>query len=604
MDIRILPSNIANMIAAGEVVQRPSSVVKELLENAVDAGATNIQLIISDAGRTLIQVIDNGKGMTPDEAVLCFERHATSKISSAEDLHNIMTFGFRGEALASIASVSQVELKTRVESEELGVQVVFADSQHKSTEMILCPVGCNFAVRNLFYNVPARRKFLKSDNVEFKHIVEEFTRVALTRVDIKFSLLHNDKEIFSTRLAPTLKFRINELFNKTIVDELVEIQNHTSTVAIDGFIGRPDLARKSLGNQFFFVNGRFCKSPYLHKAIMKAYENMIPAGTTPSYFIYLNVDPNSIDINIHPTKTEIKFEDDSVLFHILHASVKAALAKNSFGVNIDFEDNEEYRIPVITPSQAASSSHRLDISDFEPNTDYNPFDNMSYEQVDEDLPQIKETRASYSSTYPSYKREDYSALFKDEIVKERTIVLLNSKYIAYTDEQGLIFVNIKRARESLIYDRLYESLSKNEIVSNISLFPVTIQLGVDNILLLKEYLPLLQSMGFSIDLIGEDSVMFKSVPDTFSADEEALKDAIFHILQALDEGANDLDKDFYAKLVDRLSSVAAQHSEKLTTVSEAKDLIDKLMQSSNKEFTHSGHRICSVLSLNELEKRF
>ena len=286
MDIRILPGNVANMIAAGEVVQRPSSVVKELLENSVDAGADQVSVVITDSGRTLIQVIDNGCGMNPDEAVLCFERHATSKITSAEDLENIRTFGFRGEALASIAAVAEVTMKTRREENEIGCQVEFADSKHLATLETACPKGTNIAVRNIFYNIPARRKFLKSDNVEFKHIIEEFTKVALTRPKVGFTLTHNNKDVFVLRQANSLKFRIQDLLGNIAVDKVVELKADTTVVDVSGYIGRPDMATKSLGNQFFFVNGRYFRSPYLHKAVMKAYEGIIPEGVTPSYYIF------------------------------------------------------------------------------------------------------------------------------------------------------------------------------------------------------------------------------------------------------------------------------------------------------------------------------
>ena len=350
MDIRILPSNIANMIAAGEVVQRPASAVKELMENAVDAGATQITVILTDSGRTLIQVIDNGCGMSPDQAVLCFERHATSKIATAEDLNDITTFGFRGEALASIAAVSEVTLKTRRDGDEVGCQVEFADSKHISTEEISTPVGSNFSVRNLFYNVPARRKFMKSDNVELRHVIEEFTRVALTRPEIGFRLMNNGKDIHVLKPAKSLKYRIQDLLGSSVVSQVVDISAETTVVKINGYVGRPDQAKKTLGNQFFFVNGRFFRSPYFHKAVMNAYENMLPQGTTPSYFIFMEVDPHSIDVNIHPTKTEVKFEDDSVVFQVLFACVKESLGRNSFGASSDCDKENMLSTPNTTRS--------------------------------------------------------------------------------------------------------------------------------------------------------------------------------------------------------------------------------------------------------------
>ena len=325
MELRILPGNIANMIAAGEVVQRPASVVKELMENSVDAGASQITVIIGDSGRTLIQVIDDGCGMTPDDAVLCFERHATSKIATAEDLQEIMTFGFRGEALASIAAVAEVTLKTRTAACETGCQVEMAGSSHVSTTEVSTPVGTNIAVRNLFYNIPARRKFLKSDNVELKHITEEFTRVALTRPGIGFSLSHNGKDIFVLRPAKSLKYRIMDLLGTSVASDLVDLSAETSLISLQGFAGRPDTAKKTLGNQFFFVNGRYFRSPYLHKAVMRAYEGLIPEGVTPAYFLYIETDPGSVDVNISPTKSEVKFEDDSLVFQVVYAAIKETL---------------------------------------------------------------------------------------------------------------------------------------------------------------------------------------------------------------------------------------------------------------------------------------
>jgi DNA mismatch repair protein MutL len=347
--LRVLPAQIANMIAAGEVVQRPASVVKELMENAVDAGATQVSVVITDAGRTLIQVIDNGCGMSPVDAVLCFERHATSKIATAEDLEQILTYGFRGEALASIAAVAEVTLRTRRPQDETGTEVRVGAFGETKTASVAAPVGSNFAVRNLFYNTPARRKFLKSDNVEFKHILEEFTRVALTRPGISFSISHNGREIYVLKKAKSLKFRVMDLLGSHVTEDIVDVAAETSIVRISGFVGRPDSARKTVGNQYFFVNGRYFRSAYLHKAVMKAYEALIPEGTTPSYFIFLEVDPSTIDVNIHPTKTEIKFEEDSVIFQTLYACVREATARGGAGGDIDFDNPEAREMPVIGP---------------------------------------------------------------------------------------------------------------------------------------------------------------------------------------------------------------------------------------------------------------
>ena len=505
MDIRILPSNIANMIAAGEVVQRPASVVKELVENAVDAGADQITVVIQDAGRTLIQVIDNGCGMSPDQAVLCFERHATSKLQTAEDLNNILTFGFRGEALASIAAVAEVTLKTRREEDEIGCQVDFADSQHIATNEAAAARGANFCVRNLFYNVPARRKFLKSDNVEFKHIVTEFIRVALTRPDIGFTLTHNGKDVYVLRPAKSLKFRIQDVLGSNIANEIVDICAETSVVEVHGFIGRPDAARKGLGNQYFFVNGRYFRSPYLHKAVMKAYEGLIPEGYTPSYIIYMEIDPQSVDVNIHPTKTEIKFEDDSVVFQILYACIREVLGRNSFSDSIDFDREgvpdipafgknfDEFR-PITEPQTGLDSS-------------YNPFDNDGFpseashfdnavvygagqgtrQQVQTDIFGGNDWTASgqnfeknswpptgYGAGAFLEKRDDYGKLFEDKISPSKSVLVLQGKYIVTTGRSGLMVINIHRAMERILYDRFLNAMSRNEHVTQTSLFPVSV----------------------------------------------------------------------------------------------------------------------------------
>ncbi|MFA6895566.1 MAG: DNA mismatch repair endonuclease MutL, partial [Bacteroidales bacterium] len=323
--LRVLPANISNLIAAGEVVQRPASVVKELMENAVDAGAKNISVIILDAGKTLIQVIDDGCGMTIDEAKLCFERHATSKINTADDLEHIMTYGFRGEALASVAAISEVTLKTRKADSEIGTHIEITGSKIVNEKPVSIPVGSNFAVRNIFFNVPARRKFLKTDAAELRHITSEFIKVALTRENISFKLTHNGKDIYNLKSVHNQKQRILESCGKEIIKELVDVNTETSVIKVSGFVGKPEDARKTLGNQYLFINGRYFKSPYINKAICKPYENLISNGYTPSYFIFLETDPEKIDVNIHPAKTEIKFEDDSMIFEIVLASVREAL---------------------------------------------------------------------------------------------------------------------------------------------------------------------------------------------------------------------------------------------------------------------------------------
>ena len=583
MELKILPKNIADMIAAGEVVQRPSSVVKELMENAVDAGATDIKVVVADAGRTLIQVIDNGSGMTPDDAVLCFERHATSKLSSAEDLHHILTFGFRGEALASIVAVAEVTLKTRQAGQELGVEVVMAASENKGTKEVSCPVGTNIAVRNLFYNIPARRKFLKSDNVELRHIVEEFQRVALTRPDIAFTLTHNGKDVHVVKPALGYKFRIQDLLGPAIVGDIVDISASTSLVNLQGYVGKPESARKTLGNQFFFVNGRFFRSPLLHKAVMKAYENLIPEGSTPSYFIYLDVDPSTVDVNIHPTKAEIKFEEDQILFQTVFAAVKEALGKVGVAGSIEFDNPEAREIPVLgtrfeeyRPASVPSAGIDLD---------FNPFEEHNYSQhVD--------------------RSQNYGALFEDRTLPTHQILIVQGKYILTQSAGGILAVNIRRAQERLLHDRFLKALTANAHVSQAALFPVQVPVGVEGRLLVEEHAELLKSLGFDIAPFGNDTVVVSGVPEGYSAEQGKAESLLEDILLILRDEHGALPGVMEQNLAQKFAVLGACSSGSITSPLEAQRLVDALLQSENPEFTSAGKRIIAIISAEELEKRF
>lgn len=608
MDIRILPGNIANMIAAGEVVQRPASVVKELMENAVDAGASQVTVILTDAGRTLIQVIDNGCGMTPDEAVLCFERHATSKIATAEDLNDITTFGFRGEALASVAAVAEVTLKTRRPEDEVGCKVEFAASVHLSTDEISTPAGSNFAVRNLFYNVPARRKFLKSDNVEFKHVVEEFTRVALTRPETGFSLSHNGREIFSLKPAKSLKYRIQDLLGNNVVSQVVDVSAETSVVRVNGYVGRPDQARKTLGNQFFFVNGRFFRSPYFHKAVMNAYDNLLPPGATPSYFIYLEVDPHSIDVNIHPTKTEIKFEDDSVIFQIIYACIKESIGRNSFGASIDFNREDMPELPVLSK----------DFSGFQPEApapsvsydpDYNPFDAPAGGgSRDESRGTSGNFGIDTSGDFRDYsaqyveKREDYGKLFEDKIVARPAPLVIDRKYIVSTGNGGIVVTSIRRARERVLYDRFLAALRGGEHVSQSALFPVQVNVGVDNRLIFDENAEMLSSLGFDISPFGNDTIVVNGMPEGFQVDQSSVESAMADVLIILSEGGTGLQEMMESSMAEKFARMAAAGCKDIETSAEAAALIDSLYSSSNPEFTPGGRRTMRLLTSDDIEK--
>ena len=606
-ELKILPGNIANMIAAGEVVQRPASVVKELMENSVDAGARSVSVVITDSGRTLIQVIDDGCGMSPDDAVLCFERHATSKIATAEDLDNILTFGFRGEALASIAAVAEVTLRTRRPDDEVGTEVVFADSHLVSQEEVAAPSGSSFAVRNIFYNVPARRKFLKSDNVEFKHIVEEFTRVALTRPDISFTLSHNGRDVFVLKPAKSLKFRILDLLGTNVVGDVVDISADTSLMRVSGFIGRPDTAKKTLGNQYFFVNGRYFRSPYLHKAEMKAYEEFIPEGLTPSYFIFLEVDPHTVDVNIHPTKSEIKFEEDNLIFRTLYACVRETLGRNSFGASIDFDNDATAQLPVFGKSfdeYKPSVSPKLDLD-----PDYNPFepapvssdyDFSNYSPSSEPKPA---KGPSGSSQYVE-KHEDYGKLFESKVMPTTQILTIQDKYIVTVARSGLMVVNIRRAFERILYERFLRALSKGEHVSQASLFPEQLRVGVENRLLFDENAGLLKSLGFDITPFGNDTIVVNGVPDGFSCESGKVEAMVSDLLFILSEGHSSLSETMHSSLAEKFAILGAASAKLPSSPFEAQHLIDSLFASGNAELTSRGRRIVTIIPVDEIDKKF
>ena len=585
MELKILPKNIADMIAAGEVVQRPASVAKELMENAVDAGATDVKVVVTDAGRTLVQVIDNGCGMTPDDAVLCFERHATSKLASAEDLHHILTFGFRGEALASIAAMAEVTLRTRVASEEAGVEVTMAASENKGTREVSCPVGTNISVRNLFYNIPARRKFLKSDNVELRHIVEEFQRVALTRPDIGFSLTHNGRDIHVVKAAKSYKFRIQDLLGAAVVGDIVDIQADTSIASLHGYVGKPESARKTPGNQYFFVNGRYFRSPYLHKAVMKAYENLIPEGSTPSYFIYLEVDPASVDVNIHPTKAEIKFEEDQLLFQTVLAAVKEAMGRASVAGSIEFDNPEARDIPLVgtrfeeyRPSGIPSANVDLN---------YNPFDGETYS----------------TSRYVD-KNPNYGALFEDRTLPTAQMLIVRGRFVLTQSASGLMVVHVRRAQERLFYDRFLKALRQQAHVTQTALFPVQVAVGVEGRLTLDAHAGLLRSLGFDVAPFGPDSVVVNGVPEGYSADAASVETLISDLLLILSEDTQALPEVMEQSLAQKFAVLGAASAPQLSSPLEAQRLVDALLQSENPEFTAAGRRIISIVPADELEKRF
>jgi len=599
------------MIAAGEVVQRPASVVKELVENSIDAGAGKISVILKDAGRTLIQIIDDGCGMSEADAVLCFERHATSKISEATDLENILTYGFRGEALASIAAVSEITLKTRKASSDTAIQVKIAPGAPVTSSETAAPAGTSFAIRNLFFNTPARRKFLKSDSVELRHCIEEFTRVAITHPDIEFRLVHNDKDVYVLKMAKSMKFRILDLLGSTMTGDLVDLEADTSSVRISGFVGRPEKARKSLGNQYFFVNGRFFRSPYMHKAVMKAYEEMIPDGVTPSYFIFLEIDPHSVDVNIHPAKTEVKFVDEALIYQTIFAAVRATLGRNSFGADLDFDRSGTVELPQIG---AGYTSYRG--GDISPSINFD----SSYDPFG--------TEDSYGSTrraesFDKYinGHEDCHPLFEDmpenemklpgmaevpgtAVQKEKRLLIIESKYIAVAVNGGLLTVNILRAKERILYERYLEAFSKNEHSTQVALFPVQVQVGVQQVPLFEEHGKTLSLLGFDIRPFGNDTVVVNGLPEGYSCEEGKVERLVRDLILILSEDVNSLPELMQSSLASKFATLGAVNSEAPANPAQAQLLLDALFSCSNSEVTASGRRISSLISTSEIDKKF
>lgn len=633
--LQVLPAQLANMIAAGEVVQRPSSVVKELVENAVDSGADRIDVIISDSGRTLIQVIDNGCGMSASDAVLCFERHATSKIATSSDLEAIMSYGFRGEALASIAAVAEVTLKTRREQDESGTQVVIGDSGKLRSSGVSTPKGSNFIIRNLFYNTPARRKFLKGDNVELRHIVDEFVHIAVPHPEIAFSLVHNGRQLYVLKKAKSLKYRIMDVMGMNVADTLVDLSAQTSELNVSGFIGTPRSAKKTQVNQLFFVRGRFFRSPYLHKAVMKAYEEMIPEGVTPAYFIFLDADPSSVDVNVSPTKTEIKFQNESIVFQIIYACVKETLGRNSFGASLDFESEGSIDIPIIGDGFAAyRDANPLTFGGGNPN--FNPFDPDSSLSPSGSTPSGNVSgqffpdsgsssggssgggaglgadasgasgggQAGLYQDYPPPmgKDQSYGVLFESKCMSNTLV--LHKRFILTPVASGLMLVNCRRAFERILYERMLKALSSNNHVSQKALFPVQVQIGVQERLILEGASETLERLGFDITPFGTDSVVVNAVPEGMSCEEGKVRTMLDDIVAVLSEPGSGLQEVLNQRMAARFAALGAASFEIGSDPMAPRRLIDTLFACENAELTPGGRKIVAIVGIDEIENKF
>lgn len=597
--IKLLPDSVANQIAAGEVIQRPASVVKELIENSVDAGGKNIRVIIKDSGKTLIQVIDDGSGMSETDARLSFERHATSKITSAQDLFAITTKGFRGEALASIAAVAMVELRTRRQESDTGILVVVSGSKVETQEPCSCPVGSSFSVKNLFFNIPARRKFLKSDNTEIRHIVNEFQKIVLAHPDIKFSLYHNDSEVYN--LSPgNLRQRIIGVFGKQINQDLITLETETSLVNIKGFIGKPENARRTYGEQFFFVNNRFMKHPYFHKAVVEAYQNILPVEAIPSYFIFMESDPASIDINIHPTKTEIKFEDERSIWQILMASVREALGRFNIVPSLDFENEALIDIPVMRSSNSFPEQPKIEI-----NTKFNPFDGespatdrSSYVERFE-----RENTANWERLYTALEKEnDNPEQFEKIKESQRKFFQVKNKYIVCPVKSGLMIIDQKRAHERVLYERFLESLSSNRAISQVDMFPVTAEINPADLFILKEIESELRLLGFSFLYPGNNRITINGRPsDSDSSDPVEMLEILLEDYKNTESEPSAGAKE---KIAAGMAAATAIQYGKPLSQGEMEDLFDTLFACQAPNYSPKGKPVISIFTLEEIDKKF
>jgi len=603
--IKILPDSVANQIAAGEVIQRPASVVKELVENSVDAGSTKIIIKIKDAGKTYIQIIDNGKGMSETDARIAFERHSTSKISSANDLFSILTKGFRGEALASIASVSQVELHTKTEDAELGTNIIIEGSEFILQEEINCPTGSNFSVKNLFYNVPARRKFLKGESTEFTHILNEFYRIVIAHSDVAFYLYNNDKETFALPQS-NLKQRLVNLFGKTIDKNLIAINSRTAIVNITGYIGKPEIAKKQYGQQFFFVNNRFFKNTYFNKAVMLGYDKILPHDAIPSYYLFFEISPELIDVNIHPTKTEINFQDANAIFQLIITCIKETLSKHNVMPSIDFDTIGSIEIPYHKKNEMAK------FPKIEINENFNPFENekksnfdyhhkLSSKQYEND--NIKNWEDLYEN-----KQNKESELFQNSGLNndlhniQPTFFQIKNRYILTTVKSGVMVIDQKRAHERILFDRYFNKITGTKLVSQKTLYPEKIDFNSEDLIAFEEIYEILIEIGFDFEKISSNTYNIVGIPSFLDTKEPA--PLIYNFIANQQEYEVDIKEHILEKIAFTFSKSLAITGGKTLSNEEMRQLFDELFSSSNPNYTYDGKPIISMLSYEELEQRF
>jgi DNA mismatch repair protein MutL len=609
--INLLPDHIANQIAAGEVIQRPASAVKEMLENAVDANATQIHLIIKDAGKELIRVIDNGKGMSTTDARMCFERHATSKIQKIEDLFSIRTMGFRGEALASIAAVAQVELKSKMHTDEAGTLIQIENSIVQKQEPCAMAGGTSLSVKNLFFNVPARRNFLKSNTTEIRNIVEEFTRVAMAFPEIGFKLTNNETDIFNLEISG-LKQRIVNLLGTLFQNKLVAVEQDTEYVKITGFIGTPNAATKTRGNQYFFVNQRFIKSAYLNHAVSTAYQSLIAKDEFPAFVLFLDINPEKVDANVHPTKQEIKFEDEKIIYSFVNSAIKHALSKNSIAPSIDFDlDPNITQLPSITQPftqsvqqttandylfksfKQAGQSHFIDNK---PNTK----NWQELYKIADDIPQAPSLQMPLlNAKTESENIESENNIWHDHEIKTIT---LWGKYILYSKQSGFMLIDIYGAQERIIYDSLSLNFGNNASSVQQLLHPITFEVNIADAILLLEMQKDLLALGFQIEPFGNQTFIIQGVPSDISTGNEIT--LIQQILEQIKHESSDIKLDAREKLLRTISWQKALRSSSALGHAMCHELCAKLFASSNPTFTPRGKKIILDISIEAIEKGF
>jgi len=611
--IKLLPDSVANQIAAGEVIQRPASAVKELMENSIDSGATVIKLIIKDAGRTLIQVTDNGCGMSETDARLSFERHATSKIREANDLFTIRTMGFRGEALASISAIAQVELKTKRRADEVGTHIKIEGSEIIMQEPCACSHGTSIAVKNLFYNVPARRQFLKNDSIENRHITDEFQRLAIANPDIDFTLVQNDKITLRLEKAQ-LKVRLLGLFGNNYSQKLVPVEQKTDLASINGFIGKPEYARKVRGEQFFFVNHRFIKNAYLNHAIENAYQELLPEKAVPSYFLFIDIDPALIDVNVHPTKTEIKFRDEKIMYALLRAAIKQSLGKFNLTPTLDFELQQTFNNIEPLPEGTKVQPPRVNI-----NPEYNPFNTLSSKEAISRNFSDKRNLHNWAKMFPENVGNDQTNLENDPVHNtninlftgdsqieekeehEKLAYQLQARYILTNVKSGLMLIDQQRAHERILFEKYLGCLENGEFATQAELFPITVQLNPSDAELLDSMTEELKMLGFDISSLGPRTFAVNGMPAGLEINDiESWMDSFIETFKNLE---GETGKTNYTRIAASLAKSSSIKSGKKLYKAEILSLIDNLFACKAPEVSPSGKPVITIITFEDLIKK-